>query len=127
MSALSLCCINLSTIHCTPRKHIPFRLSEKGSGNRGTKEKEKEKEKRGKDGKEKEKTKEEESEAKKAAEVFTIQLRNAIGAVVDVKTLPLNPKFVAMSSFHAAVANDRTVYTWQFQSQVHTLTGAAYW
>ena len=80
--------------------------------------KEKEKEKRGKDGKEKEKTKEEEAEAKKAAEMFTIQLRNAIGAVVDVKTLPLTPKYVAMSSFHAAVANDRTVYTWQFQSQV---------
>ena len=97
--------------------HLPcYRLSEKGYGNRGVKEKEKEK--RGKDGKEKEKTKEEESEVKKAAEVFTIQLRNAIGAVVDVKTLPLTPKYVAMSSFHAAVANDRTVYTWQFQSQV---------
>ena len=81
--------------------------------------KDSEKEKRGKDGKEKEKSKEDESETKKAGEVFTIQLRNAIGAVVDVKTLPLAPKYVAISSFHAAVANDRTVYTWQFQSQVH--------
>jgi hypothetical protein len=59
--------------------------------------------------------------AKKSAESFTLQLRNAIGAVVDVKTLPFAPKYVAMSSFHAAVANERTVYTWQFQSQVKTV------
>lgn len=96
------------------------RLSEKGSTVRGIKEKEK----RGtKESKEKE---DDAPEGKKASETYTIQLRNAIGAVVDVKTLPLSPKFVAMSSFHAAVANDRTVYTWQFQSQATNALIACY-
>lgn len=47
---------------------------------------------------------------------YTVQLRNSIGAIVHSKTLPFMPKFVSMSSNHVVVANDRTVYTWQFQS-----------
>jgi len=50
-------------------------------------------------------------------DVYTIQLRNAIGAVVDTKTLPFVPKYVSMSNFHIVAANDRTVYSWHFQSQ----------
>ena len=52
-----------------------------------------------------------------AVEVYTIQLRNAIGAVVDTKVLPFAPKYVSMSPYHVIAANDRTVYAWQFQSQ----------
>lgn len=48
-------------------------------------------------------------------DVYTVQLRNAIGAVVDTKTVPFVPKYVAMSPFHVAIANERTVFTWQFQ------------
>lgn len=85
-------------------------LSERGVGVRGGSSK------TAKDSKNKE---DETADAKKASgDTYSIQLRNAIGAVVDVKTLPFAPKYVAMSSFHAAAANDRTVYTWQFQSQV---------
>lgn len=53
-----------------------------------------------------------------AADVYTIQLRNAIGAVVDTKVLPFVPKHVSMSAYHVIATNDRTVYAWQFQSQV---------
>lgn len=49
-------------------------------------------------------------------DVYTVQLRNAIGAVVDTKTVPFAPKYIAMSPFHVALANDRTVFTWQFQA-----------
>ncbi len=51
-------------------------------------------------------------------EVFVIQLRNAIGAVVDTKRINFCPKMICMGAFHFAAANERTVYTWQFQSQV---------
>lgn len=51
-------------------------------------------------------------------EIYTIQLRNSIGAVIDTKTLPFAPKYVAMSAYHVVATNDRTVYSWQFQSQV---------
>lgn len=50
-------------------------------------------------------------------DVYTIQLRNAIGAVVDTKVLPFVPKYVSMSPYHVVYANDRTVYAWHFQSQ----------
>ena len=53
-----------------------------------------------------------------ASDVYTIQLRNAIGAVVDTKVLPFIPKHISMSSNHVTVSNDRTVFAWQFQSQV---------
>ena len=59
-----------------------------------------------------------------STDVYTIQLRNAIGAVVDTKTLPFVPKYISMSAYHVVVANDRTVYAWQFQSQV-ARTGVA--
>ena len=35
------------------------------------------------------------------------------------KTLPFMPKYVSMSSNHVVVANDRTVYTWQFQNSAN--------
>ena len=57
-------------------------------------------------------------------DVHTIQLRNSIGAVIDTKVLPFVPKFVCMSSFHVVACNERTVYSWQFQSQV-TRSGLA--
>lgn len=46
----------------------------------------------------------------------SVQLRNAIGAIIDVKGIPFVPTHVAMGPFHIAVANDRTVYTWQYMS-----------
>eukprot|EP01038_Epipyxis_sp_PR26KG_P012743 gene12743-17084_t len=52
-------------------------------------------------------------------DVYSVQLRNAIGAVVDAKTIPFLPKHISMSAFHVTLTNDRTVYTWQFQSQVN--------
>lgn len=66
----------------------------------------------------------------KRSEVYTIQLRNAIGAVVDSKVLPFVPKYISMSPFHVVAANHRTVYAWQFQSQMNksglaTATSAA--
>ena len=48
---------------------------------------------------------------------YRIQLRNAIGAIVDTKVLPFLPKRVAMSPSFFVATNDRTVYTWQFQNQ----------
>ena len=57
-------------------------------------------------------------------EMYTVQLRNAIGAVVDTKVLPFAPKTLSMSGFHVVAANDRTVYAWQFESQV-TRSGLA--
>lgn len=46
----------------------------------------------------------------------SIQLRNAIGAIIDVKGIPFVPTHVAMGPLHITVANDRTVYTWQYLS-----------
>jgi WD repeat-containing protein 35 len=59
------------------------------------------------------------------AEKYTIQLRNSIGAIVHSKKLPLSPKYVSMGPNHLAVANDRTVYTWQFQSTVSAVAGGS--
>lgn len=47
-------------------------------------------------------------------EVYKIQLRNAIGAILDTKTIPFAPKCLTMGPHHISAANDRTVYTWQF-------------
>jgi WD repeat-containing protein 35 len=52
------------------------------------------------------------------ADVYSLQLRNSIGAVVDTKVLPFVPKYLSMSATHVVAANDRTLYAWQFQSQV---------
>lgn len=56
--------------------------------------------------------------ANATADVYSLQLRNSIGAVVDTKTLPFTPKHLSMSATHVVASNDRTVYAWQFQSQV---------
>ena len=53
-----------------------------------------------------------------AKELHVVQLRNAIGAVIDTKRINFTPKYVCMGSFYFAAANDRVIYTWQFQSQV---------
>lgn len=58
------------------------------------------------------------SGATAASEVFHIQLRNAIGAVIDTKRVAFSPKYVCIGTFYFAAMNDRTVYMWQFQSQV---------
>jgi WD repeat-containing protein 35 len=47
-------------------------------------------------------------------EVYRIQLRNAIGAILDTKVIPFAPKHVCMGPHHISAANDRTVYTWQY-------------
>lgn len=52
--------------------------------------------------------------SKENRNVFRIQLRNAIGAILDTKILPFEPKRVCMGAHHFSAANDRTVYTWQF-------------
>ena len=49
---------------------------------------------------------------------YTLQMRNAIGAIIDSKQLPFAPSTLSVGPLHAVVANDRTVYTWQFQSKV---------
>lgn len=54
----------------------------------------------------------------------SIQLRNAIGAIIDVKSIPFVPTHVAMGPYQITVANERTVYTWQYLS-VSTKTGIA--
>ncbi len=47
---------------------------------------------------------------------YRIQLRNAIGCVIDSRELPIEPKFSAMSGKHFICANERTVYVWHFRS-----------
>ena len=48
-----------------------------------------------------------------AKSVYRIQLRNAIGAILETKLLPIEPKVVCMGQHFFCAANDRTVYTWQ--------------
>lgn len=57
-------------------------------------------------------------------DVYTIQLRNAIGAVINTKQVPFAPKYVSMSSSYVLCANDRTVFTWQFQ-QANNVVGTS--
>ena len=52
----------------------------------------------------------------------SIQLRNAIGAIIDVKSIPFVPTHVSMGPYQITVANERTVYTWQYLSAA-TKTG----
>ena len=47
-------------------------------------------------------------------EVYRVQLRNAIGAIIETKVIPFCPKNAAMGPHHFTATNDRTVYTWQF-------------
>lgn len=58
------------------------------------------------------------SSNKKKKLQYVIQLRNGIGALVASKNIPFVPKYMAMSANQVAAANDRTLYTWQFQSAV---------
>lgn len=58
------------------------------------------------------------SGSKKKKLQYVIQLRNGIGALVASKNIPFVPKYMAMSANQVAAANDRTLYTWQFQSAV---------
>lgn len=51
-------------------------------------------------------------------EIYKVQLRNAIGAVVATRTLTFVPRQVSMGACYFAAVGDRTVYTWQFQSLV---------
>jgi WD repeat-containing protein 35 len=46
---------------------------------------------------------------------YCVQLRNSVGAIVHTRRLPFQPKYVSMGANHLTVANDRTVYVWQFQ------------
>jgi WD repeat-containing protein 35 len=56
-------------------------------------------------------------EGANSKEIYHVQLRNAIGAVVDSKVIPFAPKHVSMGPLQFSATNDRTVFTWQFQSQ----------
>lgn len=56
-------------------------------------------------------------------EVYTIQLRNSIGAVVDSKVLPFAPKLISMGAYNVVAANDRTIWVWQFHSKSAAVTG----
>lgn len=47
-------------------------------------------------------------------DVYSVQLRNSIGALVDVKPLTFIPKYIAMNAGNILIANDRVVYTWQY-------------
>lgn len=58
------------------------------------------------------------SAGKKKKLQYVIQLRNGIGALVATKNIPFVPKYMAMSANQVVAANDRTLYTWQFQSAV---------
>jgi WD repeat-containing protein 35 len=55
---------------------------------------------------------------KETVETYVVQLRNSIGAVLDIKNLTFVPKFIAMSPTTFIAANDRTVYSWQFSNSL---------
>lgn len=58
----------------------------------------------------------EKNENSQKEDTYHIQLRNAIGAVLDSKVIPFSPTNVSMGPLQFAATNDRTVFTWQFQS-----------
>lgn len=47
-------------------------------------------------------------------DIFILQLRNAIGVITDTKQLPFAPKYISMCEQYLVLANDRTVFTWQY-------------
>eukprot|EP01035_Chromulina_nebulosa_P019079 gene19079-24905_t len=49
-------------------------------------------------------------------ETYRVQLRNAIGAVIDSKTIPFSPKHVSICASMFIATNDRTVFTWLLPS-----------
>lgn len=78
----------------------------------------------------KSKAEEKSSEADSASpvpvkEVYHVQLRNAIGAVVDTKTIPFVPKSICMGPMHIVAANDRSVFVWQFQTQANKVISSS--
>jgi WD repeat-containing protein 35 len=63
--------------------------------------------------------------SKEFNDCYVVQIRNSIGAVLDIKQLTFIPKYVTMSSTTFVAVNDRTVYTWQFNSSLSSRTIAA--
>lgn len=53
-------------------------------------------------------------------EVYHVQLRNAIGAVLDSKTIPFQPRHCTMGPYLFVATNERTVFTWQFSNLTGT-------
>eukprot|EP01039_Chlorochromonas_danica_P006054 gene6054-6668_t len=47
-------------------------------------------------------------------EVYAVQLRNSIGVVLQTRDLPFAPKYLSMADSYLALANDRTVFIWQY-------------
>ena len=58
-------------------------------------------------------------------ERVVVQLRNSIGIIVDAKILPAGflPKVVCVGPAHFVACNDRTVYSWQFNSNAGGIGG----
>ena len=56
------------------------------------------------------------------ADRYVLQLCNAIGAPVDSKTIPVQPKSMAMTTQHIIVASDTMVYVWHYRTAVSKLT-----
>ena len=54
-----------------------------------------------------------------------VQLRNAVGAILEVKTVPFVPTVASMGPYHIALCNERTVYTWKYMSPTTRSGGAA--
>ena len=46
------------------------------------------------------------------------QMRNAIGSIIETRKIPFTPNYFAVGPLHIVASNERTVYTWQYQSQV---------
>eukprot|EP01138_Halocafeteria_seosinensis_P016315 gb/GECG01016645.1/.p1 GENE.gb/GECG01016645.1/~~gb/GECG01016645.1/.p1 ORF type:complete len:1236 (+),score=172.06 gb/GECG01016645.1/:1-3708(+) len=53
---------------------------------------------------------------------YILVLCDAIGSPVDTKHLDLEPKFVSLTSTHVVIANETTLYLWQYRSGVNRLT-----
>lgn len=49
-------------------------------------------------------------------EIHHVQLRNSIGAVIDSKVIPFLPTCISMSSNYFIAANDRTIFSWHYNS-----------
>ena len=46
------------------------------------------------------------------------QMRNAIGSIIETRKIPFVPNYFAVGPLHIVASNERTVYTWQYQSQI---------
>jgi len=54
----------------------------------------------------------------------TLMLCNSIGSPVDTKYIDIVPKFVEMTPFHVIVSDFRSVYIWQYRTNVSKLTSS---